>query len=142
MSARTTSWRRRRPSQAPVPHARPDEAVTCGTAATAGDQSAWVPPDTCRWHDPAGTGAGQAVGPKGSLAPLPRCLRLAPAASGRCFLLDPLGLPPPLTASPPQGAPVVGTTRCGRRGDWDWAHHTSLAGYCVKWLYSIPTRDL
>ena len=51
-------------------------------------------------------GACQAVGPRGSLAPSSRYLRLAPPVSGKCFLLDPLGLPPPLTASPPQGAPL------------------------------------
>ncbi len=39
---------------------------------------------------------------QGSLAPPPRYLRCEPPVSGRCFLLDPLGLPPPLTASPPQ----------------------------------------
>ena len=64
-------------------------------------------------------GACQAVGPRGSLAPSPRYLRLAPPVSGRCFLLDPLGLPPPLTASPPQSAPLderpLGTS-CGAVG--------------------------
>ncbi len=63
--------------------------------------------------------ACQAVGPRGSLAPYPRYLRHAPPVSGKCFLLDPLGLPPPLTASPPQSAPYdeqsFGTS-CGATG--------------------------
>ena len=53
-------------------------------------------------HPPSMTTGGRT---QGSLAPLPRYLRHTPPVSGNCFLLDPLGLPPPLTASPPPVAP-------------------------------------
>ena len=80
----------------------PDTGPATGRAPEPGGPAG---PDASGRRAPSGParlpdGAGQAVGPKGSLAPPPHYLRLAPTAPGRCFLLDPLGLPPPLTASP------------------------------------------
>ena len=84
-----------------VDGAVPQGVDGCGYRPPVGCRAPWRPAR----HAPVE--AVQAVGPKGSLAPLPRYLRLTPTASGRCFLLDPLGLPPPLTASPPRPAPAV-----------------------------------
>ena len=87
----------------------------------------------------SGSGAVQAVRPKESLAPHPRYLRLAPTASRRRFLLDPLDLPPPLTASP----------RRARR--WPWPPDAIVgrlglgAPYVTLWVVrqmSLPGPEL
>lgn len=82
----------------------------------------------------------------GTIRPLPR---FAPPVSGERFLLDPLGLAPPLTVIPPSGAPLRPRTAaeplgaaCGATGTGrtiGHGHRVSSSG--VPWSSPGPFRN-